>query len=112
MTAEVINIFKAPNEKQFSTLERDLIRRASQAWSFCLREQTEIFDFTDEGEEYCVIIDNLYDFARCHLGFTATGFFHDSQWFGYTEAPTLTALLQFNMPKNVADEFYNRRANA
>jgi hypothetical protein len=112
MKADVIQLFKAPLEKRFTTADRGLIRAAAQAWSFCLREQTEIFDFTDEGEEYCVVIDNLADSARCHLGFTATGFFHDSQWFGYTEASTLMALLLINMPKNVSDEFNNRKANA
>lgn len=112
MKTNVIQLFKAPAEKRFTSEERDLIRVAAQAWSFCMREQTPMFDFTDEGEEYCVVMDNIADAIRCHLGHTDTGFFHDSAWFGYTEATTLQALLLFNMPKNVSDEFNNRRANA
>lgn len=112
MKTNVIQLFKASAEKHFTSEERDLIRRAAQAWSFCIREQTPMFAFTDEGEEYCVVMDNLADSARCHFGFTDTGFFHDSQWFGYTEALTLQALLILNMPKNVSDEFNNRKANA
>jgi hypothetical protein len=91
--------------RHFTWIERQLLITATQVWSEFTMPQSIIFDVTEDGEEYCVVLDYT---EKCvaHIGFTKTRIFVDSAWFGYGEYHDIEELIRITMPTEYHSKYF------
>lgn len=96
--------------REFTKRERGLLKRFVEAVSDHLRlKMTLEFGFSDEGDEYCVVLQPNGD-PKAHFAKTDWGYFRDSEIYGYIEGKTLDELvLHVSVPFGVQSILNNKR---
>jgi hypothetical protein len=95
-------------KKVFSTADKNMILKATEACSV-LHPVAPTFGLSDEGDEYCVIHEQIGGAVRCHIHIKCCGgYARDHMYLGYHTFEKLETLLLGGMP-DMAQEIFKQK---